>query len=395
VQNDLLQAVDSQGGAIPVLLDLSIAFDTIDHAAFLHALETCCRISGTALKWFASYLTDRLQAVKIGQSILDFIKVVFGVPQGSVLGPILLTLLTAPLSAIVSLHGLLHHFYADDSQHYIVFNPHDSLSREEAVAKVEACAEYIRKLITNNFLKQNDDKTESIIVTSRKMVFYAFAVTVGNNVIALLPQPPCNLGVFFNNHLSFEHHVQKVSQSVNAAFFKIGKIRKYLDSDSCNQLINGLMKSHLDYCNSLLYSVSDTVLHHLQLLQNWAARILFYTLKFNHITPVLRELHWLPVQQRIIFKILLLGYKCQLGLASSYLSDLIHPYTLARDLRSSNLQHGLLFVPRSRIGFGDRSFEVAAPTLWNSLPADIKQSSSVNNFKRTFKTYLFKEAFPD
>jgi hypothetical protein len=128
VQNDLLQAVDSQGEAILVLLNLSAAFDTIDHAALLCALERRCGISGIALKWFASYLTDRLQAVRISQSISDFIKVVFGVPQGSDLGPILFTLLTAPLSAIVSLHRLLHHFYADDSQLYIVFNQRDSLS---------------------------------------------------------------------------------------------------------------------------------------------------------------------------------------------------------------------------------------------------------------------------
>jgi hypothetical protein len=321
--------------------------------------------------------------------------VVFGVPQGSVLGPILFTLLTAPLSAIVSLHGLLRHFYTDDSQLYIVFNPRDSLSRDEAVAKIEACAEDIRKWMTNNFLKLNDDKTELIIVTSRQMVFDAFSVTVGNNVIAPSPEPPRNLGVYFDIHLAFEHHVKKVSQSVNAALFKIGKIRKYLDHDTCNQLINSLMMSRLDYCNSVLYGASNTVLHHLQLLQNRAARILSYTHKFNHITPVLRELHWLPVQQRIIFKILLLCYKCQHGLAPSYLSDLIHPYTPARDLRSSNPQRGLLFVPRSRIGFGDRSFEVAAPTLWNSLPIDIKQSSSVNIFKRTLKTYLFKQAFLD
>jgi hypothetical protein len=229
--------------------------------------------------------------------------------------------------------------------------------------QLQRCAKDIRKWMTNNFLKLNDDKTELIIFTSRQMVFDAFSVTIGNNVIAPSPEPPRNLGVYFDNTLSFEYHVQKVSQSVNAALFKIGKIRKYLDHDICNQLINSLMMSCLDYCNSLLYGVSNMVLHHLQLLQNRAARILSYTSKFNHITPVLRELHWLPVQQRIIFKILLLCYKCQHGLAPSYLSDVIHPYTPARDLRSSSPQHGLFYVPRSCIGFGDRNFEVAAPSL--------------------------------
>jgi hypothetical protein len=173
--------------------------NAIDHAALLCAVERCCGISRIVLKWFASYLTE------ICQSISDFIKVIFGVPQGFVLGPILFTLLTAPLSAIVSLHGLLCHLYADNSQLCIVFNPRDSLSRDEAVAKIKVCAEDIRKWITCTIwehfrtfrtisasfksLKLNNDKTELIIVTTRQMVFDAFSVTVRNNVIAPLPEP--------------------------------------------------------------------------------------------------------------------------------------------------------------------------------------------------------------
>ena len=100
----------------------------------MHALESQCGIVGTALKWFASYLTNRLQAVKIGEAISSFASLVFGVPQGSVLGPILFTLYTTPLSAIVRRHGLSYHFYAEDSQLYILFRPNDPVSREDAIA---------------------------------------------------------------------------------------------------------------------------------------------------------------------------------------------------------------------------------------------------------------------
>ena len=158
--------MDTHGGAVLVLLDLSAAFDTIDHKSLLLSLEKHCGITGTVLKWFASYLSDRLQAVKVGNAISDFIKLIFGVPQGSVLGPILFTLLTAPLGAIIKLHGLLRHFYADDTQLYIVFNPRDSTSKSDAIAKIEACAADIRQWMTNNFLKLNEDKTELIIITS-------------------------------------------------------------------------------------------------------------------------------------------------------------------------------------------------------------------------------------
>jgi len=138
--------------------------------------------------------------VKIGQTVSDFIRVIFGAPQGSVLGPILFTLLTAPLGAIINLHGLSRHFYADDTQLYIVFNPRDSVSKSDAIAKMEACASDIKLWMTNNFLKLNEDKTELIIITSKQMVYDAFNINIGNNVIAPPSPPPRNLGVYVDSH---------------------------------------------------------------------------------------------------------------------------------------------------------------------------------------------------
>ena len=227
------------------------------------------------------------------------------------------------------------------------------------------------------------------------MVYDAFNVNIGNNVIAPSFPPLRNLGVHFDNNLSMEYHVKMVSKSINAALFKIGKIRKYLDTDTCCQLINGLMMSRLDYCNSLLYGANDSVLYQLQLLQNRAARVITFTSKFDHITQVLKDLHWLPVKQRITFKILLLCYKCLYQLAPDYLTELLHFYIPSRDLRSSDPSLSLLVVPKTRTGFGDRSFEAAAPALWNSLPPAIKHSSSVKVFKKQLKTFLFQGAFVD
>ena len=398
VLNDLLLSVDSHGGAILVLLDLSAAFDTIDHATLLNALQSQCGITGTVLKWFTSYLADRLQAVRIGEAISDFVRLVFGVPQGSVLGPILFTLYTSPLGVIVRRHGLLYHFYADDSQLYIVFKTKDHISIDDATAKVEASATNIRAWMNKHFLKLNEDKTELLVITTKRTTPVSeINIKIGSDTISPAndSDPPRNLGVFLDSSLSLDFHISKMVKAINFALFNIGKIRKYLDKSTCAMLINGLMMSRLDNCNSLLNGVPAKSIKPLQLLQNRAARILTFTPKFNHITPVMHELHWLPVDRRIEFKILLFCYKCLNGLAPPYLSELLSRYVPARSLRSADKD--LLTVPsisaKALKTFGSTSFTLAGPRLWNDLPREIRGSGSLEIFKKRLKTHLFKLAY--
>ena len=125
----------------------------------------------------------------------------------------------------------------------------------------------------------------------------------------------------------------------------------------------------------------------LQAVQNNAARLITLTQKQEHITPVLKSLHWLPVISRIDFKVLLLIYKSLNGLAPQYLKDLLFEYHPARELRSSG--HALLTVLKSRIAVGSRAFSVYGPKVWNTLPLNIRQAQSVNAFKNKLKTHLF------
>ena len=187
--------------------------------------------------------------------------------------------------------------------------------------------------------------------------------------------------------------VDFLSLLFNYNLYSIGKIRKYLDTPTAEKMINCSITSRLDYCNSLLYGAKGYNISQLQLCQNNAAWMLSLRRKFDHITPVLKDLHWLPVEQRIEYKVLLLTYKALHGKAPAYISQLLSLYTPTRPLRSEN--KNLLRVPRCRLeGFGRRCFAYAAPSLWNPLPTPVKCASSIDTFKSSLKTYLFDVAYP-
>ena len=174
--------------------------------------------------------------------------------------------------------------------------------------------------------------------------------------------------------------------------WNIGKIRHFLTRDAAERLVHAFISSCLDNLNSLLTGVPDYLIHRLQLIQNTAARIITRTKQREHITPVLHSLHWLPIKQRIDYKIALLTFNCLHGLAPQYLIELIELYVPTRTLRSSS---ECMLVERSArtVRYGQRSFSYYAPKLWNRLPKQIRDCDNKNDFKGLLKTFLFTEAY--
>jgi hypothetical protein len=389
IQNDILLALDSGKGVILVLLDLSAAFDTIDHHILLSRLKSRVGVDGPALQWVSSYLEDRYQAVSIDGECSDSVLLIYGVPQGSVMGPLDFIAYLGPTFDIAQRHGVCMHQYADDTQLYLSF---DLDKQKEALAQMEACINDIRQWMRQNKLKLNEDKSELLILTSPRLAHKVSinSIRIGDSVVHASSEAK-NLGATFDHTLCHTQHVTSLVKSCNFQLRSIGQARKYLTQDATEKVMHAFVSSRLDCGNSLLYGLPECQLQRIQKLQNTAARILTRTRKFNHITPVLQSLHWLPVTERIDFKILCLTYKCLHDQAPQYLQELIEIYKPSRDLRSGN--KGLLRVPDTHMKrYGDRSFAKAAPTLWNALPLGLRERDSFESFRSALKTYFFKKS---
>ena len=393
VQNDIRMMIDDKKAVILVLLDLSAAFDTVDHNLLLSRMMTQLGIGGTVLTWLKSYLSGRSQRVSIGDIFSHVAMLLFGVPQGSVLGPILFIIYTLPIGNIARTHGLNVHFYADDTQLYMAFDPTDHEDTTSVLTRVENCISDIRTWMVDNKLKLNEDKTEVLILTSK---LHRSCHGISQVVVGGAPIAPTltvrNLGAMLDQSLTVDEFVKHICKADYFHLHNISSIRNCLSKESAITLVHAFISSRLDYCNALLVGITEISLAKLQRVQNMAARLVTKTRKRDHITPILRQLHWLPVRQRIIFKVLLLTFKALNNLAPDYLRLLLNTYIPQRQLRSSD--SSLLTVPRTRLKMaGDKAFAHFAPQMWNDLPLHIRSSDKLNNFKSMLKHHLYTQAY--
>ena len=200
-----------------------------------------------------------------------------------------------------------------------------------------------------------------------------------------------NLGTWFDAHLDMGTDITKTCSSAFFYLYNISHIRKYLSRESTEKIVHAFISSRLDYCNSLLYGIPEYQTRKLQRVMNASARLIYRAPKFCHITPLLAELHWLPVRARIHNKILLITYKILHGHALKDLSNLIsiqQPscYSLKRNDTGPLLQRP---IAKTKKTMGDRAFQIAAPLLWNKLARSAREARNLESFKTIIKTILY------
>ena len=326
VKTDILNDMDNKKVNFLILLDLSATLDMVLFCLLMNRLLNRFGITGTVLKWIESYLTEWTQRVMIDEFLSDPVMLKCGVLQGSVLGPILYTLFTSPVRDISRSHNIGYHRFADDTQNYHSFTPSKVGDKEKCKQEIEVCISDIHTWMRTNLLKLNDEKTEFLIIGTKQQLskVKTTSISVGQDEI------PCsetarNLGYYYDQHMKNSAHINKLVSSFNVILRRISKIRNNIDYDTTKILVQAMVLLRLDYCNSLLLGSMKYNLKKFQQVQNCAVRIVYRKQFVLHITPYLKELHWLRVEEQIQYKIAILMFKCVQGSAPKYLQELIIP----------------------------------------------------------------------
>ena len=235
----------------------------------------------------------------------------------------------------------------------------------------------------------NPSKTEFLVIGTEQQRANIASTTLKFVGSDLTPVSSArDLGVVVDSELSFDSHISKICQTSYLHIRQIRRVRHLLDLNSAILLANSLMSSRLDYCNSLFFGLPECSLDRLQAVQNSLARAIVPSVRrFDHVSPTLKTLHWLPVRKRIQFKIATLTFKVLSNDQPSYLRDLVRQHIPTRSLRSGSKQ--LLVIPDIRSANGRRSFSFAAPTIWNSLPDKVRSSNTLLTFRKRLKSHLF------
>jgi Reverse transcriptase (RNA-dependent DNA polymerase)/Endonuclease-reverse transcriptase len=392
--NDMVLAVDKGEVGALMLLDMSAAFDTIDHGIMLDVLRRRFNVQDAALDWFASYFTDRTHVVVAGTDTSSVRELKVGAPQGSVLGPRSFTVYAEDATDIFLQNRICHHIFADDMQGTKHAKPWQV---NEVASELGRCMCLVNDWCASKRLQLNTLKTEVMWYGSAtnlgKLSSSSKLIQIGSDILH-----PCDqvrdLGVYFDEELNMKAHIRRVAGACYYHLRRLRALRGLLGEEVTARLVSAFVLSRLDYCNAILTGLPASTLAPLQRVMHAGVRLVCDLKPRDHLSASIQALHWLPIKQRIDFKLCLLVHQTVNGRAPSYLQELITPsVSVPRRATLRSASHHDLVLQSSHRKLGDRSFSVAGPRAWNSLPVELKTITETSIFKRQLKTFLFKIAY--
>ena len=385
VVGDIREAMERRELTMLILYDFSNAFPSVHHELLLAKLRLF-GFSQSALSWVRAYLTNRKQQVVNGEDISSLINLLLGVPQGSVLGPLLFSLYINDIYKV--LQASKHHLYADDFQKYLHFRPENFVT---AVNTVNDEAVNLVNYGTGHNLQINASKTQVIIVGNPK---------IAQNLPLLLPpvvvngielpylKEVKNLGVLMDQHLTWEAQAISVCKKAMGALCSIRKHRDMLPITTRTRLVQALVLPTLYYGNIVTSDMADVYSIKIQRLQNASIRFIFDLRRDCHITPFYEKLGWLKIKNRHKLSSLLLLKKVITTNLPLYLSERIIPVSHTVATRLNRSGKPMLLVPQHRTDTHRGAFWISAVILWNKLPPSCHKATSTNSFKNRVFSYL-------
>ena len=393
VIGDIQNITGKRNSTAFLTLDLSSAFDALDHKILLERIKVHFGIDGKALAWLKSYLDCRTFSVQIKGQKGKILALLFGVPQGSVLGPLLFIMYCKEIESIAKKYGLSIHLYADDSQLYIEIS-NDNLS--DVKAAIESCLHDIQVWMTTNFLKINEDKTKYLIINPARhpIVNQDFDIVFDGEQLEKRLSTTI-LGSTFTSTLNFKPFIISKCQSCNNQLRNLRLIKNSLNVDLRFMLVNNLIMSQLDYCNSLLAACPQYLVNMLQKVMNNAVRFVFDLKKFDHISSYMKRLHLLPVKYRVLFKLCMHAYRTLNKSAPSYICDMFDCYqpTTSMVLREGYGRDQKMLVYCNPDELSNKCLFQIMLNTWNELPLNLRSVQSIDNFKEQLKTFYFRKAY--
>ena len=391
IVDDIKVALSEKKMVMLVLLDLSSAFDTIDQDILLFKLQRHFGICGNVLKWIESYLKGRTFCVRIKNINGKLYMLVYGVPQGTILGPLLFVLYIHDLVLIGEKHNILVELYADDSQWYFSFSP--LTERSAAMQNIQICMAEIKEWMSKNCLKVNFDKTDAIFLSNpqnHSLFFNNISCTIQGKHFTNLPkQTVKSLGIVLDSSVSMTNMALECVKTCYFKLSKLNRIRRYLPEDIKLTLLTSYVLSRLDYCNALYATCPKAIENKLQRLLNACVRFVVNVPNGSGIKSFSKDLHILPVKFRIMFKLCLLVYKIMYSASPVYLDGMI----IQKLPRSISFLRSSLDLTQIELPNNQSTYQFLMAKYWNMLPIHIRCSNTIENFKTQLKTYYFSCAF--
>ena len=392
ITEDILEAFDDSELVLLVLLDFSKAFDTVNHVLLLEKLKIL-GFQEDALKWVNSYLSNRKQKVKTDQEQSDWIDIINGVPQGSILGPLLFTILVSDIRRYI--YNGSYHAYADDLQLYYPMKPRDA---NENIPLVNEDLERISEYCHRSALRLNEGKCYYMFVGSRPAIKSINEIPLTNISINNKPikrvEHVRNLGLTYDEILSWRKHVNLCVSRAMSNFICISRFKRFLSLEAKMMLCESMVLSQFNFCDAVYLNIDIYLQNKIQKIQNMCLRFIFDTKKYsgNNYDQLRSNLKWMDMKERQISHSLVTLFKILNGKGPAYLRDMYHQNS---DISTRHTRSfpGNIWIGNSQYSAIHRkSFRIYISRIWNILPDEIKSSSTVNTFKNKIKKLFLSKS---